>query len=129
MDLKEAVTILRRHSGSMHEHAAAASFVYSFYSTEGKHLMRPFTPRAVAVNDSAPRRTSRRQPTLEERKAAWRDLQAVCQQIRDERDAKQKPQRTRDQVQRDEVAADSRWCRRSLQAINAHNARRWGRGQ
>jgi hypothetical protein len=48
MDLNEAVAIIKRRSGSMHENVAAGAYVHSYYTTEGKHLTRPvFTTDAV----------------------------------------------------------------------------------
>jgi hypothetical protein len=42
MTLDQATRILKHRDGSMHEHAAAAAFVHSFYtSSEGRHLTRP----------------------------------------------------------------------------------------
>jgi hypothetical protein len=59
---------------SMHEHAAAGAFVASYYSTDGRHLTRPFRPAAravvggggrVSVTDAAPKRRTRDQGTAE----------------------------------------------------------------
>jgi hypothetical protein len=48
MDLNDAVAILKRRGGSMHEQIAAGAYVHSYYTTEGKHLTRPvFTTDAV----------------------------------------------------------------------------------
>jgi hypothetical protein len=41
MTLDEANKIIRDRTGSMHEMAAATTFVMSYYNNEGKHLLRP----------------------------------------------------------------------------------------
>jgi hypothetical protein len=49
MDLAEARHILKRRTGSMHEHAAAATFLHSYYVNE-----RPDLLRRVSFSDAPP---------------------------------------------------------------------------
>jgi hypothetical protein len=51
MDLAEARDLLTHRRCTLHEHAAAASYLSSYYAHEGKHLLRPvdLTKDAVAA--------------------------------------------------------------------------------
>jgi hypothetical protein len=123
MTLSEAVRSLKTRKCTMHEHAAAAAFVHSYYTTEGRHLLRPFTPRAVAVNDSAPRPVTRpSSPTkpmrlTTDQRIAAREIVTII---------RGQPQ-TRDAMIADAVARDARRSRRMLAEINRRNREFWRR--
>ena len=50
MNLAEATRILRTRDGDMHQHAAAATFVSSYYAHEGRSKLRPVGTRTADNN-------------------------------------------------------------------------------
>jgi hypothetical protein len=127
--LDQATDILRHKRGSLHDFAAAGAFVASYYSHEGKHLLRPMK-EAIAVNDSAPSRGITQDPVR--RREAFALLDAAMKI-----DTSMKPRkpnltlvkdtRTQDEVIKDAVSNDARWCAAKLAQWNAYNKARWNR--
>jgi hypothetical protein len=145
MTLKEAVRNLKTRNCSMHEQAASAAFVHSYYSTEGRHLLKPvrFTTDAksgrVVMRDQEPPKPKREETAREcvarlaaEGRKLSGDSGAVVARYAAEWRAQQDRVRTRDapgsrQRVRDEVRRDERWSRRMLAGINRANAAFWER--
>jgi hypothetical protein len=64
MTLNEAVDVLRTRRGTMHDHAAAGAYVHSYYTTEGRHLLRSFPADGAVITDSIDRKLDAMLDTL-----------------------------------------------------------------
>jgi hypothetical protein len=113
MNLQEAISILRRHSGDWHEHAAASMYLTSYYnSPEYRHKLKPLTTDAAP-----PRRATPKRLTADQR----REARALLDQVFPKR------RLTGDALVRDAVARDEAWSRRTLADINRRNREFWKR--